>query len=143
VSGIDGCLSAACGAAHAGKRITTIILGDLGFVYDSNALWNKRLSPHMRIVVINNQGGGIFRLLSGTQQLQSFEEFINAYHPVNVRDLASAFGLSYYFCDELTDLQNVMTKFYNMEQRAKILEIRTSPDKNDQVYQSYLKIVGQ
>jgi len=56
VSGIDGCLSTAVGTALSSGALTFVLLGDLGFVYDSNALWNRELPSNLRIVVLNNQG---------------------------------------------------------------------------------------
>jgi len=64
-SGIDGSISTAVGAAWVSREPTTVVSGDLSFFYDSNALWNHYLSPELRIIVINNQGGGFFVLLKG------------------------------------------------------------------------------
>ncbi|HPR30947.1 MAG TPA: 2-succinyl-5-enolpyruvyl-6-hydroxy-3-cyclohexene-1-carboxylic-acid synthase, partial [Prolixibacteraceae bacterium] len=78
VSGIDGCLSTAAGFASQSDKTNLLILGDLSFLYDSNALWNSKLPPNLKIVVIGNGGGGIFRLIPGPSQLKAFEEFIEA-----------------------------------------------------------------
>ncbi len=56
-SGIDGCVSTAAGAAHATGKLTVNIVGDVSFFYDSNALWNSKLSAQLRIIIINNSGG--------------------------------------------------------------------------------------
>ena len=66
-SGIDGSTSTAVGAAFASKNQTVFISGDLSFFYDSNALWNTNIPANFRIIVINNSGGGIFKII---QQLQ-------------------------------------------------------------------------
>ena len=79
VSGIDGVLSTAAGTAYADK-ITTVIAGDLAFFYDSNALWNKHLSNNLRIIVINNYGGGIFRFLNGPSAMPTLEIHFEASH---------------------------------------------------------------
>src|SRR5690554_7562077 len=67
-SGIDGCTSTAIGAATTTSDITTLITGDVSFLYDSNALWNHYLPKNLKIIVINNGGGGIFRILPGHQR---------------------------------------------------------------------------
>ena len=59
-AGIDGCLSTAVGFASASDKLNTIVLGDLSFFYDSNALWNKYIGANLRIIVIHNGGGNIF-----------------------------------------------------------------------------------
>ena len=64
-SGIDGCTSTAVGAAHATQRSTTLITGDIAFCYDSNAFWNAHLSPQLKVIVIDNGGGNIFRYIEG------------------------------------------------------------------------------
>jgi 2-succinyl-5-enolpyruvyl-6-hydroxy-3-cyclohexene-1-carboxylate synthase len=50
-AGIDGCLSTAVGFASESEKLNTIILGDLSFFYDSNALWNKYIGSNLRIIV--------------------------------------------------------------------------------------------
>ena len=67
-SGIDGCISTAAGMSFAKDKSTTIITGDIAFIYDSGALWNNYLNKYFRIIVMNNGGGNIFRLIeTGTE----------------------------------------------------------------------------
>ena len=56
----------------------------LAFFYDSNALWNRELPANLRILVINNGGGGIFHILKGPSEQPGFKKFIEANHPVNI-----------------------------------------------------------
>src|SRR5690606_14055987 len=65
VSGIDGSMSTAVGFASESEKINTLILGDLSFFYDSNALWNKYIGKNLRIIVIHNGGGNIFSMIKG------------------------------------------------------------------------------
>ena len=63
VSGIDGCTSTCIGFGYGSQkygdnRISTIVTGDIAFFYDSNALWHKHLTSNIRIILINNEGGG-------------------------------------------------------------------------------------
>jgi 2-succinyl-5-enolpyruvyl-6-hydroxy-3-cyclohexene-1-carboxylate synthase len=74
-SGIDGCTSTATGAAIVSKEIVTLITGDLAFFYDRNAFWNKYVPNNLRIVLLNNQGGGIFSLIDGPNSQPELEEF--------------------------------------------------------------------
>lgn len=64
-SGIDGSTSTAIGASMVVNRPTVFVTGDLSFFYDSNALWNRYTPSDFRIIIINNAGGGIFRILPG------------------------------------------------------------------------------
>lgn len=59
VNGIDGSMSTAVGFAASGRSLTFLVIGDLSFFYDMNALWSQHLSSNMRILLINNQGGSM------------------------------------------------------------------------------------
>ena len=67
VNGIEGSLSAALGYAEGDERLNLLIIGDLSFFYDMNALWQAKPSGNMRILLLNNGGGGIFDTLPGLQ----------------------------------------------------------------------------
>jgi 2-succinyl-5-enolpyruvyl-6-hydroxy-3-cyclohexene-1-carboxylate synthase len=139
VSGIDGCLSTAAGFASQSDQINFVIMGDLSFLYDSNGLWNRNLSPNLRIVVINNQGGGIFRLIPGNYEQDFFEEFIEAYHPVNLEKLVNAFGVNYYSCNNQEDLMNIFNEFIQSKTGPALLEINTPRLENALVYAEYIR----
>ncbi|NJK84676.1 MAG: hypothetical protein HC906_00505 [Bacteroidales bacterium] len=99
-SGIDGCVSTAVGFNYASVQPVTIITGDLAFIYDSNALWNKYLNNKFRIVVINNGGGNIFRLIDTSSEIKDIMEFFETPHQVNLKHLTEAYGVKYFFCDD-------------------------------------------
>jgi 2-succinyl-5-enolpyruvyl-6-hydroxy-3-cyclohexene-1-carboxylate synthase len=101
------------------------ITGDLGFLYDSNALWNRELPPNLKILMINNQGGGIFHILKGPRDHPGFIPFIEAHHPVNIHKLADAYGLEYFFADDEAGLRNSWNAFMNDRGRASLFEVKT------------------
>ena len=74
-SGIDGSTSTAVGAALLHPDPCLLISGDLSFHYDLNGLWNDYIRPDFRIIVLNNGGGGIFRILPGKKEDANFERF--------------------------------------------------------------------
>lgn len=125
VSGIDGCLSTAAGIADSSKKLTLVITGDLGFVYDSNALWNRELPSNFRILVINNGGGGIFHIIKGPKEQPGFKKFIEAHHPVNIPKFAEAFGLDYYLATEENELKKHWLQFMKESNTAALLEVIT------------------
>ena len=125
VSGIDGCLSTATGIAHASEKLTLAILGDLGFLYDSNALWNRELPANLRILVINNSGGGIFHILKGPSDHPGFRKFIEAHHPVNIHKLADSFGIGYFFAEDQQALENQWGSFMKEHGRATLFEVKS------------------
>ncbi len=138
VSGIDGCLSAASGTAASSNRMTVAVVGDLSFVYDSNALWNARLSPNLRVIVLNNKGGGIFSLLDGPSAKSAYDEFFIAYHPVNLQKLTEAFNLNYFCTSEKESLSRELPHFFQPADKAGVLEIRTKPQDNVKAFRMML-----
>ena len=87
-NGIDGCVSSAAGAAHGTETPVLLVVGDLSFFYDSNGLWHKYLPNNFRVIVINNQGGGIFRFISGPLETDELEDFFEAKHNTSCEGIA-------------------------------------------------------
>lgn len=135
-SGIDGCLSTASGIAHNSTGSVYAIVGDLSFVYDSNALWNKRLPKNLKIILINNQGGGIFSLIPGPKNSSNFSEFFKANHPVSFDKLAAAFGVRYFFARNDQELLDGLHQVQSSDE-ASVLEINTDPAINEKSYAEF------
>src|SRR6478609_4137488 len=91
-SGIDGSTSTAIGAAVANVKPTVFITGDIGFLYDSNALWNNYIPKNFKIILINNGGGGIFRILPGHEETPVFNTFFETSHSLTASELAKMHG---------------------------------------------------
>jgi 2-succinyl-5-enolpyruvyl-6-hydroxy-3-cyclohexene-1-carboxylate synthase len=142
-SGIDGCLSTAAGAAYVKQQFTICIIGDISFLYDSNALWNNHLSPDLRIIIINNGGGNIFRLIDGPTKLANFETFFETKHNFSAKHLASMYNLPYYICDSQAGLDAHSKDFYEPSARPKILEIKTDGEISAKVYREYFEFLAR
>ncbi|GIV35494.1 MAG: 2-succinyl-5-enolpyruvyl-6-hydroxy-3-cyclohexene-1-carboxylate synthase [Chitinophagales bacterium] len=140
VSGIDGVTSTAAGAAYVNKKLTVLITGDLSFFYDSNALWNKALPANLRIIVINNAGGNIFRIIPGPSELDEFEPLFEAPHELTAEYLAKTFNLPYYFCDNMHQLQQQVKSFFRPSPKAAILEIKTPAHTSAEVLKNYMNM---
>jgi 2-succinyl-5-enolpyruvyl-6-hydroxy-3-cyclohexene-1-carboxylate synthase len=142
-SGIDGCVSTAAGAACQSGRLTICVVGDVSFLYDSNALWNNALSPHLRIIVINNGGGNIFRLIDGPGRVDGFEKFFEASHKLSTEFLAQMYQIPYYFCERAEEMDFVLGQFYKPQKNRKpaILEIKTDGAISAQVYKQYFEFL--
>ncbi len=138
-SGIDGVVSTAAGFASVDDRINTVVTGDLSFFYDSNGLWNKHLPSNLRIVVINNQGGSIFRIIPGPDTTDVLEDFFETRQELNIHGMAEAYGLKYYFCNEQSQMEDVLRKIYQPHNTAVVVEVRTSGKDNDKVLKNYFK----
>ena len=94
-SGIDGCVSTAAGYAFDGITPVTVITGDIGFLYDSHSLWNSCLSPSLTVILINNRGGNIFRILEGPSNFKELEPFIETRHELAAEGICRTFGVEY------------------------------------------------
>jgi 2-succinyl-5-enolpyruvyl-6-hydroxy-3-cyclohexene-1-carboxylate synthase len=97
-NGIDGLISSGIGAAHAADRPTTIVTGDLGLLHDIGSLAALRdVSTPVRIVLIDNDGGGIFHFLPQESALSTdeFEGLLGTPRGVAVPKAASLFDLPY------------------------------------------------
>lgn len=136
VSGIDGSVSTAAGYASQSDKQNVLIVGDLGFVYDSNALWNNQFPNNLKIVIINNAGGGIFSLLPDVSQNKNFENYIETKNRANIQKIAEAFNIQYCRCLNQPDIETEMNKLIKSKNAA-ILEIITSKFENTDVYKKY------
>ncbi len=136
-SGIDGCSSTAAGAAFVSKKPTTLITGDISFLYDSNALWNNHLSDNLRIIVINNSGGNIFRFLDGSSSIAELEEFFVTEPKVDYKKLVEAHGIQHYYCDNMADLEQIVSRFYSETHTMSVLEIKTPSEKSAEILKAY------
>lgn len=138
-SGIDGSVSTAIGAAVGSKKPTVLVTGDLSFFYDSNALWNQYTPSNFRIVLINNGGGGIFRILPKAQEMPHFEKFFETQHDLNAGALAQMYQWEYECVDSQRDLDAALEKFFEPGTEPKLLEIKTPGSLNDKVLKDYFK----
>lgn len=136
-SGIDGSTSTAIGCAVVHKRPTTFITGDLSFFYDSNALWNNYIPNSFRIIIINNGGGGIFRILPGHKDTENFDTYFETQHQLTAQNLAEMYNFKYKKVASHHELINALNSFFKESNRPKILEVNTSGLPNDKVLLSY------
>ena len=140
-SGIDGSTSTAIGASVMSDKRTTFITGDLSFFYDSNALWNNYIPKTFRIIVINNGGGGIFRILPGHKNTDNFDTFFETKHNLNAKHLCEMFGLEYQSANDSEKLDSCLDTFYNLSDQPKLLEIFTPSRLNDEILLNYFDYI--
>ncbi|UOX34189.1 2-succinyl-5-enolpyruvyl-6-hydroxy-3-cyclohexene-1-carboxylic-acid synthase [Flavobacterium sediminilitoris] len=138
-SGIDGSTSTAIGAALASEKQTILITGDVSFFYDSNALWNQYIPNNFKIILINNSGGGIFRILPGHQEENTFNTFFETSHNLKANHLAKMFNFNYEIADNSIDLEIKLETFLKLDNRPSLLEISTPEKLNDKILLEYFK----
>ncbi len=112
VSGIDGSVSTAVGGAKAYKGTTVLITGDLSMAYDLGALTLPDIPDKMKIIVIDNSGGGIFRFIPTTSSLTEREEYFCASPNLPLLNLAEGYGWNYWEADNKNDLEKSLSKLF-------------------------------
>ena len=138
-SGIDGCTSTAVGASTTTSKITTIVTGDISFFYDSNALWNNYIPNNFKIILVNNGGGGIFRILPGHKENEVFNTYFETEHQLTAQYLAKTFGLNYLTATNEVELDERLQKLYSTHEQPTILEIFTPTKSNEIIQRDYFK----
>ncbi len=141
-SGIDGSTSTAVGASLVGKNPTLLITGDLSFLYDSNALWNNYIKSDFKIILINNEGGGIFRILPGKEDSSNFETYFETTQEYDVSHLCKMYEFDYFKVDNQKELENILPDFFKNKNQASLLEISTPRIKNDKILMSYFDFIS-
>jgi len=140
-SGIDGSTSTAIGASVVSNKQTVFITGDLSFFYDSNALWNNYIPKNFRIIIINNAGGGIFRILPGHKNTENFDTYFETKHHLNASHLCEMFGFEYLKANNEESLVTSLQDFYVKSSAPKLLEIFTPSEINDSILLDYFKAI--
>ena len=138
-SGIDGCTSTAVGSAFASQRPTTLITGDTAFLYDSNAFWNAHISPLLRVIVIDNGGGNIFRYIEGPDNDQELLKWFEAPHGRDPLALVKSFDLPWREAKDADALREGLDWLYEEHAKPAVLVVRTDAELSPRVLREYFK----
>ena len=141
VNGIEGSLSSAIGYAAASTQTNFVIIGDLSFFIDMNALWMSHVRSNLRILLFNNEGGEIFHTLPGMEKNSQSRPFITAEHQTSAKGWAEERGFQYIKvtnADEWTDTLPILT---SPEEHPKpmLVEVVTDKDTDTKLLREYYK----
>jgi 2-succinyl-5-enolpyruvyl-6-hydroxy-3-cyclohexene-1-carboxylate synthase len=125
-SGIDGTVATAAGVARGCDAPVTLLIGDLAMLHDLNslALLRDADQPPVTIVVVNNDGGGIFSFLPIARHEEVFEPLFGTPHGMDFAGAATQFGLPYRLAETAAELASVL-KTAASGGRSSIVEVRT------------------
>lgn len=138
VSGIDGCTSTAIGAALAYKPETTLLVtGDMSFKYDISALLSTQIGPHFKIIVINNNGGGIFRFIASTSNLDIREQMFCCPTKTSYEELFKAHGFAFFEANDEEELRSSFEKFASETSLPSALVVNTNGELSAQILKDY------
>ena len=140
-NGIEGSLSTALGYATASTKLNFILIGDLSFFYDMNALWNNNYGSNIRILLLNNSGGEIFHALPGLELHQNASRFVVANHQTSARAWAEDRGFEYLSAHDESELTSAVTRFIepNITDRPMLMEVFTEKEKDVELLKDYFR----
>ncbi len=142
-SGIDGCLSTAVGAAIASQTPVFLFIGDVAFLYDRNGLWHPHVPPNLRIVLFNNHGGGIFRMIEGPTKLPERAEFFETVHGMNAKRTCEDAEIVYFSAKNWEELRQDWATFILEDNQTKLIEIETDGEINGRVFTEFKERMQQ
>ncbi|MFC2114480.1 2-succinyl-5-enolpyruvyl-6-hydroxy-3-cyclohexene-1-carboxylic-acid synthase [Bacteroidota bacterium] len=123
-SGIDGSLSSCVGSSLISDQLHFILIGDQSLMYDRNALWNSYIGSNLKIILLNNKGGGIFRRMEGPASQKELEEYFVNYVETDFKNMSTQHGLAYFECDEIEKFDLVYKAFVKESASSALLEIK-------------------
>ena len=139
-SGIDGSNGTAVGSALASKRTVTLLTGDMAFLYDRNAFWHPKQLKNLRIVVFNNAGGGIFRMIPGPTDQPAYENIFETKHTLNAKSTANEFNMHYQAAFEIESFKKALENFFEPSNQCKVLEYFTDAAGNTESFNAFKKL---
>lgn len=141
-SGIDGSTSTSIGASVMSYKPTLLLTGDISFLYDSNALWNNYIPKNYKIILINNGGGGIFRILPGHSDNETFNTFFETEHQLTAEHLAKMYHFNYLKADNEIDLNMALKLLFTQNEQPQILEVFTPTKINRDLLRNYFTSIS-
>lgn len=140
VNGIEGSLSTAIGYAAASDKLNFIVIGDLSFFYDMNALWGQNFRANLRILLLNNEGGEIFHTLPGMDKESRSRRFVTAEHQTTAKGWAEERGFLYIKVTNAEEAATAMKLFTAQEaQQPILLEAFTDKEEDTRLLREYYR----
>ncbi len=142
-SGIDGCTSTTIGHTLSSDVPNILITGDLAFFYDRNAFWNNYQVPNLRVIIINNQGGVIFNLIDGPENIPEQGTYFITEQKLSANPLCTEFGFDYLKVDSHKKLKASLKNLFNFDGRTKIMEVISDQKKAKESFIQFKKHIKQ
>ncbi|AFY73002.1 2-succinyl-5-enolpyruvyl-6-hydroxy-3-cyclohexene-1-carboxylic-acid synthase [Synechococcus sp. PCC 7502] len=140
-NGIDGTLSSALGAAWGCDRPMILICGDLAFYHDLNGLMAvKKYGINLTVILLNNDGGGIFQMLPIAKFNPPFEEFFGTAHGLDFAPIVKSYGCDYVKIQNWQHLQEAVLESLQT-QGTQVLEIKSDRQINQKLHQQFWQYV--
>ena len=139
-SGIDGILSSAVGNALSTNKLVICLIGDVSFFYDRNGLWNSYLPGNLRIILLNNRGGNIFRIIEGPNKQTELEEYFVTDQQLFAKRTCEDAGVLYSYASTDEELEKTLETFFEASVQPKLLEVIVDGEISAEVFRNYKKL---
>lgn len=142
-SGIDGCLSTAIGIADAHpKKKVFVLIGDMGFLYDRNAFWTNRIPGNLKVLVLNNGGGNIFRILPSSSGLPEMADYFEMDQRQTTEGTCLDAGIMRFTAKNEFKFESVLPEYFN-HIGTSVLEVFTDKEVNHSEIQKFRSRIRQ
>lgn len=150
INGIDGSLSTAAGYAAGQPKDghSLCVIGDLSFFYDQNGLWNNGVDGRLRILLLNNGGGGIFSRFEGLKKSPARSGIVMARHDTTAQGICAQNHVEYRQARDMGEVEqaiNWLTEDYadNTSKRARLLEVLTDIDEDAKALKEQYELIDK
>jgi 2-succinyl-5-enolpyruvyl-6-hydroxy-3-cyclohexene-1-carboxylate synthase len=144
VNGIDGCMSTAVGYAATADKPVFLVIGDLTFFYDMNALWNRHLSKNLRILLVNNEGGAVMHLPFSSDMGKVLTKFTSAGHVTSAQGWVKSVGIKYLSATNKDETDEGISALADLTYEGPVLlEVFTKKDNDAAVYKKYMAEINR
>ncbi|MFT7001963.1 MAG: 2-succinyl-5-enolpyruvyl-6-hydroxy-3-cyclohexene-1-carboxylate synthase [Spirosomataceae bacterium] len=137
-SGIEGTLSTAVGYAMSTNKKVYCLIGDVSFQYDKNALWHNYIPDNLKIIVLNNSGGNIFRMIPGPKSQSAYKEFFETTQQHSARRIAEHYKVDYLPIRNISETTEVSS--FLKKAGCSIIEFFTEPEENERAFKELMNI---
>ena len=140
VNGIDGCMSTFVGQSAVTDKLSFLIIGDLTFFYDMNALWNRYTTKNIRIMLVNNSGASLFHFNQGLKKYPTLNENVAAEHTTSAKGWAESRNFKYLSSTNKKEFDKSLKEFLNEKSEKPILfEVFTNKEEDAKLQHEFFE----
>jgi 2-succinyl-5-enolpyruvyl-6-hydroxy-3-cyclohexene-1-carboxylate synthase len=137
-NGIDGSFSSFIGQSSVSNRLSFLLIGDLSFFYDMNAIWNRHVGKNIRILLNNNEGASIFHFTLGIEKIATLDMHTAAEHFAIAKNWVESMGFKYYSASNKEEFDMKLPFFMSGDSDKPILfEVFTKKDENAKILHKF------
>lgn len=140
VNGIDGCMSVFIGQSAVTEKLSFLIIGDLTFFYDMNALWNRYVGKNVRIMLVNNEGAALFHFNQGLKKFPTLNENVAAEHFTTAKGWVESQNIEYLSAKNKAEFDKNLEKFIKSDSdRPIVFEVFTHKEEDARLQHEFFE----